>query len=741
MQTIEKNQRLSLSGFAGPLVLLLITLGVFWKLILPHQYTWMDQPDTVNQILPWYQFQAAEWHQGRFPLWDPYHWGGQSLIGQAQPGAAYPFNWILFLLPLRDGFIRRSSMHWYFVMIHYMGALFCYWLCRDLKRSRTASLLAGAAFGLGGYMGTTDWPQMLNGAVWAPLILLFFLRAMRGHRPLASTALSGTFLGMAFLSGHHQIPMFTALAMAGLWLYYLYAAPLPRLRLAQLSVLFAVFFALVGALQTFPASEYWNLSLRWIGLQNPVSWNQPVPYIVHDRYSLEPISLLGIVIPNIYRDTNPFIGLVVVSLALIGVSIMWREKTVRVFFAVALGGLLFALGSSSVFHGVLYAIVPRLEKARTPAMAILFFHLGVAVLAAYGLDAYRKNPVQANDFSRRLIWAVAGFSGLGFALVLAFLSVRPATGGEYDRLALAAFTWLLLAVLLDAWRRARISSRAATSLAVLLLLFELGHMTGWNYRHREQGYLLPKMFDNMDIAQFLKQKKEPARAEIDGQEITFNFGDWQGVEQINGYAGVTTNVLRASYADSARKLLGVKFYVGRKPNRNDQREVYQGKSGLKVFENPGVFPRVWTVHEIMGVRNPEEGLVKLDDSSLDFHRQTFLVGTPPNLESCDGSDDVRLVDRTTNYLRIEVDMRCRGMAAVGDTFFPGWQASIDGRLAPIYEVYGFLRGVAVDSGRHQIEMHYRPKSVYLGATLTALGLSGAFLLCLFGKRLEEPVSR
>src|SRR5712664_1283094 len=91
------------AALVGPAVLFVITAGIFWKLTLTNQYTWLDEPDFVNQVLPWYQFEAGEWHQGRFPLWDPYHWGGQSLIGQGQPGAAYAPNWILFLLPLRNG--------------------------------------------------------------------------------------------------------------------------------------------------------------------------------------------------------------------------------------------------------------------------------------------------------------------------------------------------------------------------------------------------------------------------------------------------------------------------------------------------------------------------------------------------------------------------------------------------------------------------------------------------------------
>src|SRR5712692_3378602 len=89
-----------------------------------------------------------------------------------------------------------------------------------MKKSRAASLLAGAAFGLGGYMGTTDWPQMLNGAVWAPLVFLFFLRAMRGEQLLRNCGLAGTFLGISYLSGHHQVPIFVTLAIGGAWIYY-----------------------------------------------------------------------------------------------------------------------------------------------------------------------------------------------------------------------------------------------------------------------------------------------------------------------------------------------------------------------------------------------------------------------------------------------------------------------------------------------------------------------------------------
>jgi hypothetical protein len=153
-------------------------VAIFWKVTFTDQYTWMDSPDFTNQILPWYQFQASEWHNGQFPLWDPHEWGGQSLPGQMITGAMYPLNWIVYALPLHNGWIRQEVIHWYYVAIHYMAALFCFYLLRDLKRSFAASIFGAAAFATGGFFLDIGWPQMLNGAVWAPLVFLFLLRSV-----------------------------------------------------------------------------------------------------------------------------------------------------------------------------------------------------------------------------------------------------------------------------------------------------------------------------------------------------------------------------------------------------------------------------------------------------------------------------------------------------------------------------------------------------------------------------------
>ncbi len=208
------------SKLGPPILLLLLTIAVFWKIALTSQYTWVNNPDIVNQVLPWMQEEATQFKHGHFPVWDTHQWDGQSLVGQDQPGVLFPLNWLLWSMRFRDGHIALKMANWYFVLIHYFAALFCYFLARDLGLSYFASFCAGASFGLSGFMGNVDWPQMLNGGMWAPLVLLFALRAMNGRRPLFSMAVAGCLEGFSLWSGHHQLPTFTLLSVGLLLGFY-----------------------------------------------------------------------------------------------------------------------------------------------------------------------------------------------------------------------------------------------------------------------------------------------------------------------------------------------------------------------------------------------------------------------------------------------------------------------------------------------------------------------------------------
>jgi Bacterial membrane protein YfhO len=695
-----RSDRLSraVAASTAPLLLLLITIAFFWKLTLTDQYTCLNSPDMANQVLPWLDFQAREFHKGRIPLWDPHLWAGQSLIAQQQPGTAYPPNWLLFLLPLKDGHIRIGYFHWYWVLIHFFAALFCHWLCRDLKRSRTASVLAGAAFGLGGYIGYTDWPQHLNSAIWAPLVLLFFLRAMRGERPAANAALSGAFLGVCFLGGHFQIPIFLALSMAGLWLLFL--------RRIGLAALFWTLCFLTSAAQTLPALEYGRSAVRWAGAADALRWNQVVPYTVHAEYSFQPSALLGIVVPGIQTPSSPFTGVAVLTLALLaGLACARRGRETGVFAAIAVAGLALALGSNSFLHGLAYSLVPMVEKARNPSMAILIFHFGVCVLAAYGFDHFR-----ASAASRAARWALIVFSAFIGLLLLAgaILNFKFSPDVRPGIPMLAAFG--LIAVLW-LWEGGRISRLAAGMALLALMLFEMSNVSTFYLPPREGPPYLARIRDQADIAQFLKKQPGLPRVDFDEEDVPYNFGDWHGIDQFGGYvASMPERTLRVQGDTKMRQLLGVEFRVSRKaPPAGFTQEVFASSSGLKVYRNPDALPRVRVVHRAA---------------------DAALAGPPPQLEDC-GGDVIHSFGRTPNTFTVDVEMKCRGLLLVADPVAPGWQARVNGRPAEMREAYGFIRALVLSAGRHHVSMRYRPASVVWGAALTLAGLALATALGIY----------
>jgi hypothetical protein len=225
---------------------------------------------------------------------------------------------------------------------------------------------------------------------------------------------------------------------------------------------------------------------------------------------------------------------------------------------------------------------------------------------------------------------------------------------------------------------------------------------------------------NADVVEFLRSQPDFVRLEVDLKAVPYNIGDWDGIDTYQAYlAGLTSNVLPfAGGGGISPQLFALTHYIGTKPIRPELQEVFRGKSGINVYRNREAFHRVWAVHEA-------DVLARMGATGL--RSKVFLAGALPPLESCNSGDEVRVTNREDNRIELDARMACRGMVILSETFFPGWQATIDGRDAKIYEADATLRGVVVESGTHRIQMRYRPITVYAGAVLTTLGLLAALL--------------
>jgi hypothetical protein len=690
-------------------ILLVVAAAFYWKLTATSEYIWFDHVDMCVLELPRLEFQAREFHRGRFPLWDPHIWMGQPLIGMTQPGPLHPLNIAFLLLPLTaDGHLRFDFLNYYFVFLHFLAALGFYLLCRGLRRSPAASIAGACVYSFAGFMGSAPWLDVLMGAIWIPYVCHFFLRAVRANS-LACAGLAGFFAGLMWLSGHHEIPLLTMLALAAAFAYA---------RAWRAATIAFPIAALVGAAQIWPMLEFGRLAKRWGPANGPVGWNDSVAYASSSVYSLTPRALAGLVFPGqgTNADSSVFLGIVAMAMASLALLSLWRLKPVRWFTALAAASTIFSLGAFTPVHGWLYTLIPMLSKARVPARGTVLLHLALAVLAAYGAGQLLNG--RARDLVKRTGQVTAVLGAL-IIIAAAIFKMDLHQGSLVTAFAGIAFYpvarfWpkLLLLLMLTEWTTA----------------FTLP----WKSKHENAFIHANALRKHADIAEFLSAQSGAVRARVNDVDVRVNFGDLYSIDMLEGYtAGATANLLNyARHTHSAQRLFAVTHYVGRQPDLPATLErVFAGRDdALNVYRLTNPLPRARAVHQAETVSSTALLSHRIENPNFDAGNTVLLVNESARLQPCQPGT-VRIISYAPNRVRLSADMNCRGMVVLADTFFPGWEAAVDGRSSKIYQAYGSLRAIVVGAGHHQVEFHFRPLSVYGGLLLTAAGFL-LTLLCL-----------
>jgi hypothetical protein len=287
-------------------------------------------------------------------------------------------------------------------------------------------------------------------------------------------------------------------------------------------------------------------------------------------------------------------------------------------------------------------------------------------------------------------------------------------------------------------------SRAALAAAVICLivteLYPVATRT-FSSRYDKDGLrFVRSLTDNRDIVEFLRNEPAPRRVAVNDSDVPTNFADWHGFDGLEGYvAGVSENVLEIPrHTRAIQNLYGVTHFVSKEPLRPEFQPAFTGASGVRVWRNPEALPRVWSVHHTERVPSRADVNPALERPGFDPRRAAiFAEGVaPPSLESCDG-DDLQLLARAPNRIRVRARMGCRGLLVLSESWYPGWVARVDGEERPILEVFGALRGVVVEEGDHSVDMVYHPASVYGGAALSVAGLLAAVGLIAVPHRMRR----
>jgi hypothetical protein len=149
-------------------------------------------------------------------------------------------------------------------------------------------------------------------------------------------------------------------------------------------------------------------------------------------------------------------------------------------------------------------------------------------------------------------------------------------------------------------------------------------------------------------------------------------------------------------------------------------------NGITIFENPSVLPRFRFVHRVRPVQDLDGALSWMNRPDFNPAEEAVVEGINTDMQMAPGHILGEKLEATE--LQWEVETSGRSFLVAADSFFPGWTATVDGQPAPIYAVYGCVRGIQIQTaGRHRVEMRFAPPGLAAGLACTSAGF---LILCL-----------
>jgi hypothetical protein len=166
------------------------------------------------------------------------------------------------------------------------------------------------------------------------------------------------------------------------------------------------------------------------------------------------------------------------------------------------------------------------------------------------------------------------------------------------------------------------------------------------------------------------------------------------------------------------RLLGVRYIVtptGIGPPLDGR--VVDRAQGYDLFEVAGWQPRASVVPAWRVIPSVTGALRTILPTTFDPARLAVLE-SDPGIVPVDGADPGRASYRelSPEHVELRVEADAPSIVVVRTTYDDGWSASVDGRPARVLPVDGFLQGVAVPAGSHEVRLVYEDEAISRGIT-------------------------
>ncbi|MBI5350709.1 MAG: hypothetical protein HZB77_15545 [Chloroflexi bacterium] len=635
----------------------------------------------------------------QFPLWNPLLLSGAPFAADPLSGLWYPPNWITILFPYPITFNILFALH-----LAWAGWGMYRW-ARDDGFDVLPSLMGGLIFAgmpkLIAHLGAGH-VSLVFAISWTPFLLHTVSRQSPHFAPNRQLLIT-IYLSLIFFADIR-------------WFVYAFALAL---------ILFFI---------TTPHNKYflYLLSFLLFLLITSISWLPLLEFIQHSsRVSLTPdeagalalplSSLIGFIIPNLggVHEWQTYPGVAPLALAIIGVITTRSNLQSRISILLIFFSLWFALGTKAGLF-TLIANIPFASLLRIPSRAIFVVGIVVAWLAVRGAQSLKTS----SRISTPHLTGLAEFNARQIVN-------RPVRCGRRAwnlvSLAVAASLWIL-AIGGSIVSQKPIISFIGAAIIITSTLIVLRFKRPLNYLLLIT--VLELLWVNLSlyevrpiqlspVAEWLSQREgvwrvySPSYSLPQNEAARFNLQQADGVNpmqiaDVSRYMQQATGVTCKGYSVTV-------------PCFDDD----VNKANINAAPNAKLLGDLNVRYIVSEFDLRGDGFVKRDQiGSTRIYENTFDMGrmrggkiiswTPNRIViASDGADNVE----TTPQVVVETTR----WVVLSEIWYPGWAAWVDGVPVEV-ERDGIFRAVTVNANAREIIFEFRPMSVYIGATLSFIGL-------------------
>jgi len=200
--------------------------------------------------------------------------------------------------------------------------------------------------------------------------------------------------------------------------------------------------------------------------------------------------------------------------------------------------------------------------------------------------------------------------------------------------------------------------------------------------------------------------------------------------------------LRYLYPEAELRVFGI-AYRDRSTRRSTQVNRFQNTryrpafsdGRTTVYENLTALPRAYLVPAARLMPPPQPVIEYMSSGAFDPRREAILEEPfePGKLSPTVAQDDlgsVKIEAESGEQIALSVEANHNALLVLADTYYPGWQATLDDQPVHIYRANYLFRGIFVPAGQHRVVFRFKPQPLLMGVMISVFSLAITIGLCM-----------